>query len=138
MTESIRLLTSDERQPVIQIPVNTQVRERVYTFPDSIALGLIDTASLRRKPEQAVDLTQSVTVYQRNGTNFQIAAETDLPFLRITKRQAQLKDRFEVVIEVIPEKLRAGSFNDSVRITTNDPEFPKLEIPVTGQVNADW
>ncbi|MEN6537154.1 MAG: DUF1573 domain-containing protein [Bryobacteraceae bacterium] len=138
MTGSIRLLTSDERQPVIRIPVNTQVRERVYTFPDAIALGLIDTVSLKRKPEQAAYLTQSVTVYQRNGTGFEIAAETDLPFLRISKRQAHLKDRFEVLIEVIPEKLKAGSFDGSIRITTNDREFPLLAVPLTCAVKDDW
>ena len=83
-------------------------------------------------------LSQSITVYQNDGKDFQITADTDIPFLRLTRRQAQLKDRFEVQVEVVPEKLKAGPFKGSLRIATNDPEFPKLEIPVSGQVNADW
>ncbi len=138
MSETIRLLTSHERQPVIQIPVNTQVRERVYTFPDSIVLGLIDTATLKRQPQAAAFLSQSVVVYQKDGTDFQIEAETDVPFLRLTTRQAHLKDRFEVQVDVSPDRLRAGQVKGSIRIRTNDPTFPRLEIPVTGQVNGDW
>ncbi len=138
MSETIRLLTSNERQPVIQIPVNTQVRERVYTFPDSIVLGLIDTATLKRQPQAAAFLSQSVVVYQKDGTDFQIEAETDVPFLRLTTRQGHLKDRFEVQVDVSPDRLRAGQVKGSIRIRTNDPTFPRLEIPVTGQVNGDW
>jgi hypothetical protein len=138
MREAIRLLTSNELLPVIRIPVNTQVRERVYTFPDSIVLGLIDTATLKRQPQAAAFLSQSLMVYQKDGTDFQIQAETDVPFLRLTARQAQLKDRFEVQIDVSPDKLRAGQVQGSIRFRTNDPAFPRLEIPVTGQVNGDW
>jgi hypothetical protein len=116
--------------------VNTQVRERVYTFPDSISLGLIDTASLKSKPEQATYLSRSVMVYQRTGTDFQIAAKIDLPFLRITKRQAHLKDRFEVQVEVIPEKLKAGPINSSSNHNERR-EFPELEVAVLA-VNATW
>ena len=61
-----------------------------------------------------------------------------MPFLRLTKRQDQIKDRYEVQIEVIPEKLKAGRFNGSIRIKTNDVAFPLLEIPVISQVNEDW
>ncbi len=136
--ETIRLLTSNERQPLIQLPVNTQVRERVYTFPDSIVLGLIDTPALKVHPEQKAYLSQSITVYQKNGKDFQITADADIPFLRLTNHQAQLKDRFEVQVEVIPEKLKAGPCKGFLRIATNDSEFPKLEIPVSCQVNADW
>ncbi len=137
-SEVIRLRTSSSRFPVIQIPVNTQVRDRVYTFPDSIALGLIDPVSLKNRPQDLPFLSQSVMVYQRNGRDFQIAAETDVPFLRLTTRQAQLKDRFEVQVQVIPEKLKAGPIKGSLQIATNDPAFPRLELPITGEVNGDW
>lgn len=137
-SEKLRLLTSRERQPVIEIPVNVQVRDRVYTFPGSITLGLIDTATLKSRPQQAEFLSQLVMVYQKDGADFRIEVETDVPFLRLTTRQARLKDRFEVQVNVCPEKLRAGQVNGSIRIRTNDPVFPRLEIPVTGQVNGDW
>lgn len=138
ISETIRLLTSYDRQRVIRIPVNTQVRERVYTFPDSIVLGLIDTSTLKSQPQHVAYLSQSVMVYQKDGGDFQIAVETDVPFLRLKKHQAHLKDRFELRVEVIPDKLRAGQVKGSIWIRTNDPEFPRLEIPVTGQVKGDW
>lgn len=135
--ETIRLLTSNERSPVIQIPANMQVRDRVYSFPDSITLGLIDSTALKNKPQEAAFLSQVVTVYQRQGADFQITADSDVPFLRLTKQQAQLKDRYELQVEVVPEKLKPGAVNGFIRITTNDAEFPRLMIPVTGHVTRD-
>jgi len=70
MRETIRLRTSHERHPLIQIPVNTQVRERVYSFPDAIVLGVIDTATLKSQPQQVAFLSQSVMVYQKTERTF--------------------------------------------------------------------
>ncbi len=110
-----------------------------YTWLNSCyVLGLIDTATFKSQPQQVAFLSQSVVVYQKDGTDFQIEVETDVPFLRLTTRQAHLKDRFEVQVDVSPDKLRAGQVKGSIRIRTNDPTFPRLEIPVTGQVNGDW
>lgn len=137
-SETITLMTSSEREPAIRIPVNTQVRERVYAFPDSIALGRIETARLKERPADAAYLSQTAMIYQRGGADFQISVDTDVPFLSATKHQARLKDRYEVRLQLIPEKLRAGAVKGSVRITTNDPAFPAFDLPVTGEVTADW
>src|SRR2546428_554009 len=46
-TEEITLLTSSKKQPRLVIQANTLVRERVYTFPESIDLGLIRRSELK-------------------------------------------------------------------------------------------
>lgn len=51
-----------------------------------------------------------------------------------TKRQGTLKDRYEIVAEVVPGKLTTGRFDGVIKIKTNDPEFPVIEVPVLAQV----
>jgi hypothetical protein len=130
----IELRTSNTQYPSIEIPVNTQVRDRVYTFPDSLTFGLIDKESVSAKPEELPFLTQSLMVYQRNGTNFEVTPETNIPFLRLIKRQGEKKDRYEIVAEVAPDRLTTGRFAGVIKIKTNDPEFPLIEVPVLVQV----
>ena len=77
-------------------------------------------------------------VYQKGGTDFKISASSDVPFLRLTPQQAQLKDRFGIQIDIVPEKLKAGEFNGTISIATNDPEFPLLVVPVECSVDKDW
>src|SRR5262245_16822905 len=49
-TDDITLLTSSKKQPRLVIQANTLVRERVYTFPESIELGLIKRSDLKSNP----------------------------------------------------------------------------------------
>ncbi len=130
----IQVQTSNPQYPSIAVPVNTQVRDRVYTFPDSLTLGLIDREDLKARPHELAFLTQSVMIYQRNGSNFEINPETNIPFLRLTKRAADTKDRYEIVAEVVPDKLTSGRFEGVIKIKTNDADFPLINVPVIVQV----
>jgi hypothetical protein len=80
-----------------------------------------------------------LTVYQKGGTNFQVPfVQTDVPFLRLSTFQADLKDRFGIQVGIVPEKLRAGQVNGSIVITTNDPEFSRIVVPVRAVVEGNW
>ncbi|HWQ52837.1 MAG TPA: DUF1573 domain-containing protein [Bryobacteraceae bacterium] len=129
-TDAITLHTTSRAHPAIQIQANTNLNERVHTFPDAVQFGSIDS----RRPELFASLVQRVMVYQEGGKDFQIQAETDIPFLRVSTHQAHLKDRYEVRLELAPEKLKSGGMNGNLIIATNDPEFPRVTIPITGAV----
>jgi hypothetical protein len=137
-TEVIKLLTSSREHPLLKVQANIKVNERVYTFPDVIGFKTIPVAALKARPEMVAALSQSLMVYQIGGTGFQITAQTDVPFLRLTPHQAHLKDRFGVQIDIVPEKLTAGEVNGSIIIATNDPEFPQITVPVTAIVQGSW
>ena len=130
LTEPITLITSSKKQPLVKIPANTLIKERVYTFPDSVDLGLIRIQDLTPKPQLAESLSQTLMVYQDRGKDFKITASTDVPFLKLAAEASNLKDRYQIKIEIIPEKLKPGRIDSSIAIETNDPEFSKLEIPV--------
>ena len=77
-------------------------------------------------------------LYQDGGSDFQISAETDVPFLELSTSQANLKDRYEVRLTVVPDKLKSGQVSGAVVIVTNDPEFRRLIIPVRAVIEGSW
>jgi hypothetical protein len=134
----VTLTTSSRANPFLRIRANTNLNERVHVFPDVIDLGTISGRALKANQAQLDELTQRVMIYQEGGAAFQISAASDVPFLSVATSQAQLKDRFEVRLSVVPEKLKSGAVRGRLVINTNDSEFPQVTIPVTGVVEDDW
>jgi Protein of unknown function (DUF1573) len=136
--DTVTLVTSSRSQPFLEIRANTMLNERVHSFPDAIDFGPISAAYLKAHPEELQAMAKRVMIYQEEGKNFQVSATTDVPFLITSTSQAQLKDRYEVRLSVVPEKLRAGPIKGVLVIDTNDPMFPRLTIPITAAVEDSW
>ena len=136
MNDTITLVTSSREHPSLKIQAHTNVNERVHIFPDKVDLGTISIDYLKAHAETVESLSTSVIVYQDGGKDFQISATTDVPFLELSTSQAQLKDRFEVRVKVVPEKLKSGEVNGAVVVVTNDPEFRHLTIPVRAVIEV--
>lgn len=137
-TETIELVTSSREHPFLKVQANTNVNERVYVFPTSINFDAISVLGLKSGSQAVRDYFQELMVYQVGGKDFQVSASTDVPFLRLTPHQADLKDRFGISVEVVPEALKGGDVNGSITITTNDSDFPSLTIPVKAMVEGSW
>ena len=133
-TEDITLLTSSKKQPRLVIQANTLVRERVYTFPEGIDLGLIKRSELKSNPGLTNLINQTLMVYQEGGTNFELNALTDLDALNLGSQRSSLGDRYEIQVQVAVNRLAPGPINGFIRIKTNDPDFPVLNVPVKGSV----
>ncbi len=132
-TEVIKLFTSSKQRPVVQVQANTYIKERVYTFPETLDWGEVRRGDLRAHATLTNYLSQTLMVYQSGGTNFQVVAKSEAPFLRLsTELSKKYKDRCQITVEVIPDRLAAGPLNSRIEITTNDREFPVLEVQVTG------
>jgi hypothetical protein len=77
-------------------------------------------------------------VYQEGGKDFRVIAETDVLFLRLSTFQADLKDRYEIRLTIVPEKLKSGPVNGSIVILSNDQEFSRMTIPVKAVIEGSW
>src|SRR5437867_4040643 len=95
-TEEIKLFTSSKKKPLVQLQANTYIKDRVYTFPDSLDWGRIRVAELKAQPTLTNYLSRTFMVYQNGGTNFHIALRTDAPCLRLAAEPSKFNDRFEV------------------------------------------
>jgi hypothetical protein len=138
-TDTIILPTSNQAHRFLEIKTFSKIRDRVYAFPDGIEFDTIDADYLKAHPQMVGFLTQGITVFQAGGSDFRANIETDLPFLRLSMQNlADYKDRIGINVAVDPTKLKSGAINGSITVFTNDPEFPKVVIPVSGSVQGNW
>ena len=95
----------------------------------SIAAGCSEARCWRTFAKDHVILTQGIdfTVAQR-------CALTDLDALDLGAQRSNLGDRYEIQVQVAVNRLAPGSINGFIRIKTNDPDFPVLNVPVKGSV----
>jgi len=133
-TEPITVATSSDAQPTLEITANTLLHERVYTFPDSVDLGAIPLTQIRKNPGLLGMLAQTLMVYQEGGSDFRATLRTDLPGLKLKWERGPKGDRYQTTIALDPDKVDAGSYKGLLLIDTNDPAFPKLTVPISGQI----
>jgi hypothetical protein len=132
--EPITVATSSDAQPTLEITANTFLHERVYTFPDSVDLGAIPISQIRKNPGLLSMLAQTLMVYQEGGSDFRATLRTDLPGLKLKWDRGPKGDRYQTTIILDPDKVHAGSYKGLLLIDTNDPAFPKLTVPISGQI----
>jgi hypothetical protein len=133
----IRIKTNREKDPVIRMPVNTRVRERVYTFPQSVFLGRYEMGQIKADPEAAREFAQTLMVYRKGIPGFRIKLSSDVPYLKFASELGPKGDQWENLVWIDPEQARPGEIKGSIFIETNDPEIPKLTVPVTGRLSPD-
>ncbi len=113
--------------PVLNVDANTYLYERVHTFPD-----VVDFGSLR--VGDAGQAALNLMIHQEGGSNFQVQLSTDVPGLSLKWERGPKGDRYQAEISLIFEKTRVGPINGSIFIDTNDREFPRVVVPVSGQI----
>lgn len=137
LRENITVATSSKVVPVLTIPVHTLLRERVYTFPDSVDLGALPLSAIAADPGMLRRNAQVLMIYQSGGADFRVSATSDIPGISIHAERGQGGDRHQLTIQLDP--LHATATRDirgHVFIETNDAEFPRLRVPVTGTLLA--
>ena len=133
-TEPITVATSSDAQPTLEITANTFLHERVYTFPDAVDLGAIPISQIQKNPGLLSMLAQTLMLYQEGGSDFRAALRTDLPGLKLKWERGPKGDRYQTTIGLDPDKVHAGSYKGLLLIDTNDPAFPKMTVPISGQI----
>lgn len=128
-TERIVVRTSSLSRPVIYVPANTWLRERVYTFPDDVDFGAVAFQKVQENPELLGRLTQTLMVYQTGGKTFDIKAHTDMPEVAIAAERGPQGDRWQLTLR-LRKGVRPGAIKGSILIETSDPEFKTLTVPV--------
>jgi hypothetical protein len=120
--DTIALPTGDAEYPLVSVRARTLLRERVYTFPESVDFGRLPASGAA---------TSSLMVYQKDGKDFQIKVTTDVPGLEVRPEKSALYgDRWQIFCSIDPGKVEGGRLEGSLFVETNDPEFARLTIPV--------
>ena len=132
--ETIVLDTSSRTMPRIELRANTLLHERVHTFPDAVHLGTIPIGVLKRTPEAAERLAQTLMVYQADGRDFRVSFDTDVPGLSVRSARGPQRDRHQLTLMLDRDHLEVGPIRGTLFIATNDPQWPRIEVPVSGTI----
>ncbi len=135
-TDTIVLRSSNPSIPALEIPANTYLHERVYTFPDALDMGVLRLGDPRLNRAVTAEAAQTLMVYQTGGKNFQIKLKTNVPSLELKAERGPKGDRWQITARFLPDKVEAGPIKGRITIVTNDREFRRLVIPVTGNIIA--
>lgn len=125
-TDAILIRTSSKKMPVLKVDANTYLYERVHIFPEVVDFGTWRVG-------EAGGAALTIMIYQEGGSDFQAKLSTDVPALSLKRERGPKGDRYQVTITLNPEKIQVGPIKGSIFIDTNDPEFPRIIVPVYGQ-----
>lgn len=132
--EALLMRTNHPSRPTIRIPVNVLVKRDIFVFPEAIGFGQVNLQKIRNAPALLQLLTQTHTVTHRRG-EFAIAGiTTDIPFLKIEKTPAGRSKIFKLDVKLDPEKLVPGRISGAITLQTDDPRFPEITVPVSGEI----
>jgi hypothetical protein len=133
-TDQIVVKTSSRSVPTLALQANTLVHDRVYTFPESIDVGAIPIGQLRATANLAKTLAQRLMVYSTGAKNFVVKASTDVRGLELTAERGPAGDRWQITATLRADQVQVGKIEGHLTIETNDREFPKLVVPVSGSI----
>jgi hypothetical protein len=125
--DTILIRTSSKRMPLLKVGANTYLYERVHAFPDVVDFGTWRAA-------EASGAAVTLMIHQEGGSDFKAQLSSDVPGLGLKAERGPKKDRYQVEITLVSEKVRVGPMKGSIVIDTNDAEFPRVVVPVSGQI----
>jgi hypothetical protein len=130
--ETLILLTDGAGSAAIKIPVHLWIRPDLYANPDRVELGDVRIADAAAA-EGGSAVAQ--TFFLRHRGPFRITAlRCDSPMVEVTRSPAGVSATFEIEVRLRPPALRPGILDARIQVTTNDPRFPELTIPVSGRL----
>jgi len=134
--EDVILLHTDDGR-ILRVAANTRLRERVYAFPLEVDLGNLPIAAVKGGAGSGGAIAQTLMVYQVGGTDFKATFSTDVPGLLVSAVRGPNGDRWQATITLDPAAFVVGPAHGSIVVTTNDPEFSRLIVPVTASILPD-
>jgi hypothetical protein len=141
--KTVTLQTNKGDLPILVV---TFLKDRVYASEEEVGFGTIDRAQLAAEPELLEFLAKTFHLYRFGSDPFEIQIESTIPFLRVERLPVEGPGAVVDIprqgptsifdLTVIPDldDLKEGAFEGMILVSTNDPEFPVVEIKVSGSV----
>jgi hypothetical protein len=132
--DSLFIKTSDVKLARLHVEVNILVKPDVFIDPESVDFGSLSRAHIRANPGVLDFIRQTLVISRREGRMQFTSVAADLPFLIVDANPEGAAETIMLEVGIDPDRMETGPFRGSIRIGTDDPEYPVLEIPVTGLI----
>jgi hypothetical protein len=141
-----RITVSTNQGETIAIPVFTLLRDKIYIDPPEIDFGQISLGQIETHLDSLNSQTETLYVYKYRGEDFRIRVDSSPSFVAIEKtprdgpgamvnipRQGPTAV-FELKVAPLRDKLTPGKLEGTIRIKTNDLDFPELLVPIRAEL----
>ena len=137
-----RITFSTNQGETIAIPVFTLLRDHIYVSPPELDLGQISLEQIEKHLDSLKVKTETLYVYKYRGEDFRIQVDAPPSFVAVEKTpvdgpgaivnipQQGPTAIFEIKVAPLREQLKLGTLEGTIRIRTNDPEFPEILVPI--------
>lgn len=126
--QTIKVLTDSPAQPVISIELDLTVYPKVFASPTSIIMPVLPAAS-----DLSAINWPMIYIRKIRETGLKIKSYmSTLPFLKLELLTETENQVYRIKLTIDSSKIKPGEFKGMVRIETNDPDVPFVEIPVQG------
>lgn len=133
--EALAIRTSDARYAELRVEVNILVKPDVFVSIAVVDFGRLSLSKLSAN-KSAIDFIQQTVVISRRSDVMRLTSiTTDVAFLKLNFNADEPSNAFMLEVGVDPEKLEAGPIEGTIRLTTDDPEYPEIVIPVAGTIS---
>jgi len=133
--ESLLVHTDDPELERIHLEINVLVKADVFINPEVMDFGRVSRARIQSNPEVLDFLTQTIVINRRAGEMSINAVRTDIPFIWVKQEPEGRSNAFRLDAGLKPETLVNGRFEGQIILSTDDPSFPELNIPVKGEIS---
>ncbi|PYT07676.1 MAG: hypothetical protein DMF60_06630 [Acidobacteria bacterium] len=124
--QTLKALTDSTVQPVISIELDLTVYPKVFASPTSIIMPTLTVAS-----DLAAINWPMIYVRRLREPGLKIKSYTStLPFLKLELLTETENQVYKIRLTVDSSKIKPGEFKGKIRIETNDPDVPFVEVPV--------
>ncbi|MEK6325772.1 MAG: hypothetical protein AABN33_29370 [Acidobacteriota bacterium] len=126
--QTLKALTDSTVQPEVAIELELTVYPRVFASPTTIIMPPLPVTSDLSAINWPMIFVRKI---REQGLKIKSYSST-LPFLKLellTETEGQV---YKIKLTVDSSKIKPGEFKGKVRIETNDPDVPFVEVPVQG------
>jgi hypothetical protein len=132
--ESLLVHTDDSELARIHLEVNVLVKADVFISPEVLDFGQVSRARIVSNPEVLDLLTQTLVINRREGEMVIKAIDLDIPFIWVKQEPEGRAAAFRLDVGLKPDALVKGVIAGQVILSTDDPAFSEIKIPVTGEI----
>ena len=132
--ETLTLLTNHPERRRMSVPVHIFVKQDIYTSVEDIRFGRINLVNFQTNKSSQDLLVQTVILSSRNRAFKITAIDTALPFLKVVIDGSPAGKVYRLDFALDPLILEKGRFTDNIAIKTDDPRFPEIRVPVSGEI----
>lgn len=134
--ETVFVYTDDPKMPRLMVPVNLLVKPGVYANPGTVDFGRVNASTLASDAAISDPVPETVIVRKRSGLFSITSVTSDIPFVSIRRSPdgTASSEAFRIDVALVKGRVQPGPIRGSVRIRTDDKEFPELILYVRGEI----